>query len=160
MKKSDNRTDRTTRVLLLIIVFLILLIAIMLTFVRCSNTAPVTNNTNNQVNTHIKKTESIAIPGYEGLELLADTKKQTLCLSNPTQNDCYFQISIYLEEGTLLWQSELIAPGKISNPIKLSKSLAEGTYPNTILHYDCFSMDGSMTPLNGAEMKLTLWVNK
>ena len=158
MKKSYNRTDRTTRFLLLIIVFLILLIAIMLMFVRCRNIPTGIDNPKQQLNTQIVKPESIAIPGYEGLELIADTKKQTLSLPNPEQNACYFQISLCLEDGTMLWQSELIEPGDVSKPIALKQKLAKGTYPNAILRYECFTMDGSMTPLNGAEMKLTLRV--
>ena len=50
--------------------------------------------------------DSIAIPGYEMLQLTADTKKQTLSFPNPSQNMCYFQLSLYLEDGTLLWESE------------------------------------------------------
>lgn len=103
--------------------------------------------------------DSIAIPGYEMLQLTAGTKKQTLSLPNPPQNMCYFQLSLYLEDGTLLWESELIKPGKTSKPIVLEKELEKGTYPNAVLHYACFRMDDELTPLNGAEMKLTLWVN-
>ena len=104
-----------------------------------------------------KNPDSIAIPGYEVLEFNADKKTQALRLSNPTQNVCYFQISLYLEDNTLLWRSELIEPGKTSEQIQLIKTLEKGTYNNAILKYDCFKMDGT-TPLNGAETKLTLWV--
>ena len=158
--RKRTSITRTTRALLTVIAFLLLLIAAMLIFVRCSSVPPATVNPQNQISTNVEKPKSIAIPGYEGLELTADTKKQTLCLPNPAQNACYFQISIYLEDGTLLWKSELIEPGKTSKPVKLSEPLVEGTYRNAILHYDCFTMDGSMTPLNGAEMKFTLRVNK
>ena len=104
-----------------------------------------------------KNPDSIAIPGYEVLEFEANKEMQTLCLSNPPQNDCYFQISLYLEDNTLLWKSQLIEPGKTSDPILLTKTLERGTYTNAILNYDCFKMDGQ-TPLNGAETKLTLLV--
>ena len=105
-----------------------------------------------------KNPNSIAIPGYEMLELKADSKEQSLCMPNPPQNSCYFQMCLYLEDGTLLWQSELIEPGKSSNPIVLSKALEKGMYHNAILRYSCFSLDEALTPLNGAETKLTLWV--
>ena len=130
----------------------------MLIFVRCSNTPPAADNQKNPPVSQIEKPESIAIPGYEGLELQADTQKQTLCLANPAQNACYFQISLYLEDGSLLWQSKLIEPGETSESIKLSKTLEKGTYHNAVLRYACFTLDGTMTPLNGAEMKLTLRV--
>lgn len=152
---SRTNSSKLTRILLAIVLFLLLLIAIMLVFVKCGS-----KDTTDTITSNVERPTSIAIPGYEGLELIAGTKKQTLCLPNPEQNKCYFQISIYLEDGTLLWKSELIEPGKTSKPVKLSEPLVEGTYRNAILHYDCFTMDGSMTPLNGAEMKFTLRVNK
>ena len=105
-----------------------------------------------------KNPDSIAIPGYEMLELKAGSKEQSLCFPNPEQNICYFQIMLYLEDGTLLWQSELIEPGKISKPIVLTESLSKGTYPKAVLRYACYRMDEDLTPLNGAETKVTLWV--
>lgn len=105
-----------------------------------------------------KNPDSIAIPGYEALELKAGSKKQSLALPNPEQNMCYFQISLYLEDGTLLWQSEMIEPGEISKPMTLTQELEKGTYPNALLRYACYRMDEARTPLNGAEMKVTLWV--
>lgn len=105
-----------------------------------------------------KNPDSIAVPGYELLELRADSKQQSLCLPNPKQNMCYFQISLYLEDGTLLWQSDLIEPGKTSNPMTLTNALDKGTYSNAILRYSCYRMDDDLTPLNGAETKLTLRV--
>ena len=105
-----------------------------------------------------KKPDSIAIPGYETLELNANSKEQALCLPNPEQNMCYFQISLFLEDGTLLWQSELIEPGKTSKPMVLTKTLSKGTYPQAVLRYACYRMDENLSPLNGAETKVTLWV--
>lgn len=105
-----------------------------------------------------KNPDSIAIPGYEMLEMKAGSKEQSLCMPNPPQNCCYFQICLYLEDGTLLWQSELIEPGTNSEPMVLSKTLEKGMYPNAILRYSCYRMDEDLTPLNGAETKLTLWV--
>ena len=105
-----------------------------------------------------KNPDSIAVPGYEILELNANSKEQALCLPNPEQNMCYFQISLFLEDGTLLWQSELIEPGKTSKPMVLTKTLSKGTYPQAVLRYACYRMDENLSPLNGAETKVTLWV--
>lgn len=109
--------------------------------------------------TTVEKNEgSISIPGYEMLELKADSKQQTIALSNPPQNNCYFEISLYLEDGTLLWKSELIEPGEATEPIVLTKELSKGYYSKSVLRYACFAMDKDRTPLNGAETKVTLWV--
>ncbi len=70
--------------------------------------------------------QQIAIPGYEALELKADQKKQTLCLPNPETNDCYFRISLYLADDTLLWQSGLIKPGKTSATITFTAEVVSG----------------------------------
>lgn len=107
----------------------------------------------------VKNPDSIAIPGYEAIMLEADVKQQNVALSNPAQNICYFQITLLLEDGTVLWQSKLIKPGEVSAAIVLSQELEKGTYPNARLKYDCYTMDGNMTVLNGASTKLSLIVN-
>lgn len=109
--------------------------------------------------TFIEKNEnSISIPGYEGITLKADSLQQELTLYNPIQNTCYFVISLYLEDGTLLWESDYIEPGHNSVPIVLTQRLEKGIYPNAVLKYSCFKMNQEKTPLNGAKTKLTLRV--
>lgn len=100
----------------------------------------------------------IAVPGFESLTLQADSKKQEVVLSNPAENSCYFRISLLLSDGTVLWTSEEIAPGKTSKPIRLSQPLSQGVYTDAKLKYECFTMDSSRSALNGAEIKLTLRV--
>ena len=107
----------------------------------------------------VKNPDSIAIPGYEAINLEANVKRQNVALSNPAQNMCYFQITLLLEDGTVLWKSELIKPGSISDPIVLSQTLEKGTYRNACLKYACYTMDGNMTELNGASTRLSLIVS-
>ena len=142
-------------VMLAVVTFLLLLI-----LKGCSgaSTSNVNNTANNTAATVEKNPDSIAIPGYEMLELKAGSKEQSLCMPNPPQNCCYFQITLSLEDGTLLWKSELIAPGTNSKPMVLSEALEKGMYPNAVLRYSCYSQDENLSPLNGAETKLTLWV--
>lgn len=106
-----------------------------------------------------KKPDSIAIPGYERISLKADCKEREIGFPNPAQNTCYFQISLILEDGTTLWQSELVKPGEISESITLNEPLAAGVYPNSLLKFDCYTMDGSMRSLNGAATKMTIHVS-
>lgn len=105
-----------------------------------------------------KRTDSISIPGYEGISLKANSKEQEIGFPNPAQNTCYFQISLMLEDGTMLWRSELVAPGEVSDPINLEEPLEAGVYPNALLKFDCYTMDGAMRALNGAATKMTLHV--
>lgn len=145
----------------LIAIVIILIALLLILMLKGCDGAPTPNQEQASESTAAtveKNPDSIAIPGYEMLELKAGSKEQTLCMPNPPQNCCYFQISLYLEDGTLLWQSELIEPGTNSKPIVLSKALEKGMYPNAVLRYFCYRMDEDLSPLNGAETKLTLWV--
>lgn len=99
-----------------------------------------------------------AIPGYEELNLKANRKQQNIALSNPSKNNCYFKITLMLDDGTILWVSNYIKPGENSEAICLNKELEKGSY-NAVLKYDCFSTDGEMKRLNGAQTKLSLRVN-
>lgn len=144
-----------------IILALVLIVLLVFVAMKECKKIPVSNqqDTTGSINPTVEKNpDSIAIPGYEILELKADSKEQTLCMLNPAQNCCYFRIALYMEDGVLLWESELIMPGENSDPIFLSKELEKGMYPNAILRYSCYRMDDTLAPLNGAETKLTLWV--
>lgn len=157
-KKQPNRKKKLLWLLLLIP--LIAGAAVYSFLQKGSVSAQTPNGLNaDQLGGGEKNENSISIPGYEGISLKAETLQQTVGLPNPSQNSCYFQISLTLEDGTQLWQSQLVEPGAVSEPMKLEKSLPAGTYPNSVLHFSCYTMDGSMTPLNSAETKLTLWVS-
>ena len=162
MSKGRYEKPKPKRFTWLLIVVAIALMAVLaLLILKGCDNAPMPNQENGADSTTAtveKNPDSIAIPGYEMLELKAGSKEQSLCMPNPPQNCCYFQICLYLEDGTLLWQSELIEPGRNSKPMVLSKALEKGMYPNAILRYSCYRMDEDLTPLNGAETKLTLWV--
>ena len=100
--------------------------------------------------------ENIAIPGYEKLSFAAGKTAQTVNLKNPPENACTFVLTLTIEGGETLWTGEALSPGEAFTRITLSKALDAGEYPAT-LHYDCFSLQDN-TPLNGAEVKLTIEV--
>ena len=85
----------------------------------------------------------------------AEEIEQTVDFYNPEENKCYFQISIYLSDETLIYQSDLIAPSETLNKISLLMPLEHGIYRNCILRVDCFSLDDN-TPLNGGEFSITI----
>lgn len=104
-----------------------------------------------------KLTSSINLPGYGSLNLKADTAAQELILHNPEENFCQIRISLILEDGTVLWTSELLLPGECCAPVVLTRPLQKGTY-NAALKYECFTNDEAMTQLNGAQAQLLLKV--
>jgi len=101
--------------------------------------------------------ENIAIPGYETLSLAAGKTAQTVYLKNPPENAAAFVMTLTLDDGTALWTGEALQPGEAFTRITLQKALRAGEYGAT-LRYDCFSLNDN-TPLNGAEIKLTLSVH-
>lgn len=103
-----------------------------------------------------KNTDTIDIPGFDSMNLQADTKEQRVNLYNPEQNTCYFKISIYLKDGTQLWESELIEPGQAIYELTLNQTLSTGAYEACTLKYECFTMDDWQKPLNGSEVKFTM----
>ncbi len=103
-----------------------------------------------------KNTDSIDIPGYGSISFQADTKEQSVNFYNPEANTCYFKMSLLLFDGTKLWESRLIEPGKGLYNITLDQTLSAGSYEDAVLKYECFAMNDDQTPLNGSEIKLTL----
>jgi len=101
---------------------------------------------------------SIAIPGFDKLRLRADSYEQTPGFFNPESNTCYFVIQIKLADGTVIYESGLLAPGKAIYSMKLSQTVPEGTYPASVV-YSCYSV-ATMEEQNGAEVKITLEVTK
>ena len=105
-----------------------------------------------------KLTDSIDIPGFGELHFKAGQTEQNMTVPNPPQNFCWFKVSLVLEDGTVLWTSDLIAPGEESEQVVLNEPLEKGEYENAMLKYQCFADEAEQKALNGAETKLTIIV--
>lgn len=103
--------------------------------------------------------KTIAIPGYAQLVMKAGNIIQNVVLHNPSENPCYFVITISLPDGTGVYRSDMVAPGQKTSEIKLSHPLEAGTYKDAILRYSCYSIKDK-APMNGADTKFTLEVVK
>ena len=100
--------------------------------------------------------DNIAIPCWDTLFMVADSKEQEVNFYNPEKNkNCDFQLSLSLEDGTELWKSQLIQNGKAIYNITLNQPLEAGTY-KAVMKYDCFSRNGSQ--LNGSNLNFNLIV--
>ena len=161
--KAGAKRSRKSPLLIGLILLLVAVIAAMLIWI-VSNSMGQGSEDPNPVGQQTEETEpvekltdSISLPGYGGLNLTAGKTEQNLALSNPAENFCQIRISLILEDGTVIWTSELTPPGEQAQ-IVLNEALEKGDY-NATLKYDCFQMDESMTPLNGATCQLVLHVN-
>lgn len=160
-----NKLKKTCLPYLLTAIIIIISVIIFITCsrnIRSNNPSiPIDENVddwtgNKETNQVTDNVESIKIPGFNSMNLKADSKSQNVNLHNPKENNCYFKLSILLLDGTKLWESNLIEPGKALYKIDLEEPLSAGEYKDSILKYECFSLDSRLTPLNGAEIKLKL----
>lgn len=101
------------------------------------------------------KGDSIIIPAVNGMNLKSGQLQQKVDFCNPKENSCYFKISLYLSDDTLIWQSEYIAPSESITNISLNRELNRGIYQNCRIVYDCFSLDDKSN-LNSGEVKLEI----
>ncbi len=161
--KAGAKSSRKSTLLIGLILLLVAVIAAMLIWI-VSNSMGQGSEDPNPVGKQTEETEpvekltdSISLPGYGGLNLTAGKTEQNLALPNPAENFCQIRISLILEDGTVIWTSELTPPGEQAQ-IVLNEALEKGDY-NATLKYDCFQMDENKTPLNGATCQLVLHVN-
>lgn len=161
--KAGAKRSRKSPLLIGLILLLVAVIAAMLIWI-VSNSMGQGSEDPNPVGQQTEETEpvekltdSISLPGYGGLNLTAGKTEQNLALPNPAENFCQIRISLILEDGTVIWTSELTPPGEQAQ-IVLNEALEKGDY-NATLKYDCFQMDENKTPLNGAACQLVLHVN-
>ena len=98
------------------------------------------------------------LPAYGELIFKAGTKEQEIVLQNPGENSCLIRISLVLQDGTTIYQSELVKPGYYTKPITLIAPMERGIYRDVTMKYECFTDDEAQTPLNGATTKLDITV--
>lgn len=120
-------------------------------------TGKVQMGTTSYSDSSLEENMNISVPGYEKLEFQAGKKMQRVYLHNPKGNTCYFKLSLTLEDGTVIWQSDLLEPGMAFNRIQLEQTLEKGTYQNVTLNYECYALV-DQRKLNGSAIKLYLEV--
>lgn len=154
---KNSRLFRTAVQLALLVIALLIGLAVGGFFNKNDKTkiADAVKYAEDQDYSEIEESDSISIPGYDTLTFAADQKEQEVQLHNPQDNTCYFKMSLILSDGTCIWTSDLLEPGKGFEKITLDKALEAGTYSDVTLKYECYSLK-DQTQLNGAEIKLTI----
>ena len=141
---------------------IVIIVIVILSLRGCNGTTPKDNN--NSSNTASDKVldftpapenKSIQIPAVTGIYMRAGELKQTVDFYNPQENNCYFVISLYLSDDTLIYKSDMIAPAEHIKVITLLQELKRGIYRNCRLVYNCYSLDNK-TQLNGSNVVLEI----
>lgn len=149
------------RIILIILLLLLLLIGICIYFKSVPDTPSLPFDTNatdwngkQDLNKPVTDIPKIAIPGITSLVFSADSTDQKVNFYNPSENDCLFLMSLYVDD-TCYWESGYIEPGKGYYDISLSETIPSGNY-NAYLEVQCFKEDG--TALNSANVGFNLSV--
>ena len=103
------------------------------------------------------KSGGIQIPGYGTAVMNAGDESLKLSIGNPKANKCGFYATLKLEDGTVLYKSELLEPGYGLTEVPLNQTLDAGEY-TAMVCYECVTLDNEHTPLNSAESEFKLIV--
>ena len=156
-----ERSGTMKKLYAVIISILLIIIAIMLIFLlRSCNTSVPPNDETPPPTLDFKeyeayKNESISIPGTTGLNFKSEQLSQTVDFYNPKNNPCYFVISLYLSDNTLIYKSDYLSPGEHINEITLNQKLKRGLYSNCRLLYECYTLENK-SKLNSGDVKLEI----
>ena len=90
---------------------------------------------------YIGNTSSIAIPGWEYINLKADSIDQCVNFRNPPENSCLFKMTLFVDDNEV-WASELTKPGYGFYDIQLSQSYPAGEHGGKLI-IQCYDVNGS-----------------
>lgn len=100
--------------------------------------------------------KDVVVHATTGFIFNADSLNQTVDIDNPEQNNCDFIVSIYLGDGTLIYESEYIHPGDCITEIQVTQALRSGVYRNSVIAYNFCSADDSHTILSQCEFPIEI----
>lgn len=141
---------------------IVMVLIVILSLKGCNGTTPKDNNNSSDTTsdkvldfTPAEERKSIQIPAVTGIYMRSGQLNQTVDFYNPKENNCYFVISLYLSDDTLIYKSDMIAPAEHIKEITLLQELKRGIYRNCLLVYNCYSLDNK-TQLNGSNVVLEI----
>lgn len=153
MRDSTKIRILTVTVLVLLIIIVILLIR------RCSDDGmmiidPSATDIVGSDESGAMSGEGIKVIGFKRITVKAGREDIDSYFINPFENNVYFVASLYLADGTLLYKSSLIPPGKAIYRINISKPLEPGDY-DAVVYYETYSVD-TMEKKNTAQINFVI----
>lgn len=100
----------------------------------------------------------VKLEAYTGL-VFADRMLQDAVFYNDEANNYLLKVSLYLGDGTLIYESVMLNPGEEAKNVCLNQNLKAGIYKNSILCYKIYSIeDGSF--INQCEFPIELNIGR
>lgn len=103
------------------------------------------------------QTTGVQIPGYAAATMNEGDTSLHLSIGNPKANQCGFYATLKLDDGTVLYESELLKPGYGLTEVPLLQTLEKGEYGAMVV-YQCVTLDEAHKPMNSAESEFKLIV--
>ncbi len=103
------------------------------------------------------QSSDVQIPGYKEAKMSAGDDILHLNIGNPKENSVGFEVTVELEDGTVLYQSPILEPGQGISELPLLTSPEKGTYQAYVV-YQIVSLDEEHAPMNTAKSAFTLYV--
>ena len=131
------------------VIVLLAVVVVVILLLRSCGDSPVipptdtdpTKGTLNFTPTGEQQGDTISLPGMTEITLQSGQLEQVVDFHNPKENACYFVLSLYLSDDTLIYQSDYLAPGERITDIVLKQTLQRGVYGKCRLVYQCFTLD-------------------
>lgn len=169
MSQETKKKKSTSMILSIVLLILILVLGIAFVFqLKNKQNAAVGNSGridaeasdwDTNLNAPSEIQGQILVPGYSGATIAAGDKTLSLRIGNPAENNCYLQATLQLADGTVLFESDLLEPGKGYEKIELSQTLQPGSY-DAMVHYQGYSMDEEPQMLNSCDSGFVLTVTE
>ena len=172
IKSEEKRPQR--RIILLVFVVVVIIVVLLLSLRQCSlhtqTTEDITStdsvlptirfNGNDGYNSGGSKSGSngMKLQAVSGLVLKQGELEQNVKFANYKDNKFAFRLSMYLSDGTLLYESDYVNPGSELRHIKMSKGLNAGLYSNALLVYRVYSTDDAHTEITQCEFPMEIRV--
>lgn len=157
--------ERKHKAVIYIVLLIVIVLVLLLVLKSCGKPATPPSGDTSQTTSTTKPldfipavdapSDSITIPAVTGINLKSGQLQQKVEFYNPKENQCYFVISIYLSDDTLIYESNYLAPAETITEINLLQTLKKGTYKNCRIVYNCYTLD-SKAALNSGDVKIEI----
>lgn len=165
MKACTMMKNKKLRKILYITAAVVILVMLIICLRYCNRSTPPpsgtdtpTESTSDKVLDFVPAGDNngrIQIPAVTGVNMKAGQLEQAVDFYNPKENNCYFVITLCLSDDTVIYKSDMLAPGEHITAITLSQELQRGLYRNCRMIYNCYALDGK-TKLNGSNVVLEI----
>ena len=104
----------------------------------------------------VPESPNVTINATSGFVMQAHDRHQEVVFTNDASNPCAFRVSLYLSDGTLLYESGFLLPGESVSEITLTRELDTGLYQNALLLYTMYTVDVPHTAINQCEFPIEI----